>query len=259
MSYMKNRKSGNAKRDTWIVIIFLIVVVAVIAALIWFFASPKQEQSVKTETTAAAEQDIAEMPFDVPGFTMLQDAPCGRLNDYFYVSCMGSYSGMFFEDGLDEPVENVLAIVVKNISSELVEYGVITADCGGETATFELSGLPVGSSVLVLEKNRMPAGEECRTLSCMQYALPGNLVMDFGSDFTVYPSDGVINIENISGEDINGDVFLFYKNFEYGLFIGGITYRARFTGGIKAGDIAQCLQQHYYGDTSAILYMSYAK
>lgn len=259
MSYKKRSKNGNAKRDTWIVIIFLVIVVAVIAALIWFFASPKQEQSVKTETTAAPEPEVAEMPYDVPGFTMLDHAPFGWLNDDLSVSCMGSYSGMFLEDGLDEPVENILAIVVKNTGSELVEYGLITADCGIETATFEFSGLPAGSSVLVMEKNRMSADNECKSISCTQYAHPGNLVMDFGSDFNVYPSDGVINIENISGKDINGDVSLFYKNFEYGLFIGGITYRARFTGGVKAGDIAQCLQQHYYEDTSAILYMSYAK
>ena len=163
------------------------------------------------------------------------------------------------EDGSNEQVTDVLTIVVKNISSDLVEYGLITVDCGGETATFELSALPAGSYALVMEKNRLTY-DNTMVLSkpiCEQYAEPNNLITDFGNDFNVYPSDGVINIENISGRDIESDVSLFYKNYEYGLFIGGITYRARFSGGIKAGEIAQCMQQHYSLEKSAIMYMSY--
>lgn len=252
MSYKRNTKPDKSKRDTWIVIGFLLFVVAVIAAIVLFSVS-------SSDKTPETEEPVAEMPFDVPGFTMLEDAPHGDLNDKLSVSCMGTYSGCFLEDGSDEQVTDVLAVVVKNISSNLIEYGLITLDCGGETASFELSGLPANSYVLVMEKDRRAydASAELSNLTCVQYAEPNNLIMDFGNDFNVYPSDGVINIENISGRDIQNDVSVFYKNFEYGLFMGGITYRARFSGGIPAGEIAQAIQPHYFTDTSAILYMSY--
>lgn len=250
MSYTKKNRSEKAKRDTWIVLGFMLLVV--IAVLVLLFTASKDE-------LPEVEKAGAEIPFDVPGFTVLKEAPFGDLNEKFSVACMGTYSGTYVEDGSNEQVTDVLTIVVKNISSDLVEYGLITVDCGGETATFELSALPAGSYALVMEKNRLTY-DNTMVLSkpiCEQYAEPNNLITDFGNDFNVYPSDGVINIENISGRDIESDVSLFYKNYEYGLFIGGITYRARFSGGIKAGEIAQCMQQHYSLEKSAIMYMSY--
>lgn len=250
MSYTKKNRSEKAKRDTWIVLGFMLLLV--IAVLVLLFTASKDE-------LPEVEKAGAEMPFDVPGFTVLKEAPFGDLNEKFSVACMGTYSGTYVEDGSNEQVTDVLTIVVKNISSDLVEYGLITVDCGGETATFELSALPAGSYALVMEKNRLTY-DNTMVLSkpiCEQYAEPNNLITDFGNDFNVYPSDGVINIENISGRDIESDVSLFYKNYEYGLFIGGITYRARFSGGIKAGEIAQCMQQHYSLEKSAIMYMSY--
>lgn len=250
MSYTKKNRSEKAKRDTWIVLGFMLLVV--IAVLVLLFTASKDE-------LPEVEKAGAEMPFDVPGFTVLKEAPFGDLNEKFSVACMGTYSGTYVEDGSNEQVTDVLTIVVKNISSDLVEYGLITVDCGGETATFELSALPAGSYALVMEKNRLTY-DNTMVLSkpiCEQYAEPNNLITDFGNDFNVYPSDGVINIENISGRDIESVVSLFYKNYEYGLFIGGITYRARFSGGIKAGEIAQCMQQHYSLEKSAIMYMSY--
>ena len=250
MSYTKKNRSEKAKRDTWIVLGFMLLVV--IAVLVLLFGASKDE-------LPEVEKAGTEMPFDVPGFTVLKEAPFGDLNEKFSVACMGTYSGTYVEDGSNEQVTDVLTIVVKNISSDLVEYGLITVDCGGETATFELSALPAGSYALVMEKNRLTY-DNTMVLSkpiCEQYAEPNNLITDFGNDFNVYPSDGVINIENISGRDIESDVSLFYKNYEYGLFIGGITYRARFSGGIKAGEIAQCMQQHYSLEKSAIMYMSY--
>lgn len=252
MSYQRQSKSRKSKRDTWIVLGFMLAVILVIGALVVYFISSNNELP---EVESVGE----EMPFDIPGFTMLDDAPCGDLNEKFSVLCVGKYSGTYVEDGLDEQVTDVLAIVVTNISDDLVEYGLITLDCGDTTAAFELTGLPATSSVLVMEKERKTYNQSMKlsNLTCVQYAEPNALIMDYGNEFKVYPSDGVINIENISGKDIQGDVSLFYKNFEYGLFIGGITYRARYSGGIRAGEMVQCMQQHYSADKSAIMYMSY--
>jgi len=255
MPYQRNTKRDHSKRDTWIVIGFLLLVVIIIAAIVLLASSSGQPDATEPTETPA----VAEMPFDVPGFTMLADAPFGELNDSLYVSCMGAYSGAFVEDGTDDQVTDVLAVVVKNTGAELLEYGLITVDCGGELATFELSGLPASSCALVMEKNRRgyDASATYSNLTCERFAEQSGLIFDFDDDFTIHPSDGVINLENVSGRDFQNDVSVYYKHFEYGLFVGGITYRARITGGIPAGQFAQSVQQHYALETSAILYMTY--
>lgn len=250
MSYQSKR--NNAKRDTWIVIGFAVFVLLFAAGMILFF-------SLKNDPQTEIEKAVPEMPYEVPGFTMLDTAPCGDLNKSLSVSCMGTFSGAFVEDGSDEQIQNVLALVVRNTGEELLEYGLITAECDGEAVTFEFSGLPAACSVLVMEKNRTvyDGSAEIAELSCEQMAMPVDIVLDFENDFSLYPSDGVINLENISGSDFESDISVYYKNFEYGLFLGGITYRARFSGGMEDGQMKQSVQPHYSLEKSAILYMSY--
>lgn len=256
---MENSSKKSQKKSRNEFLIALALLLALIAAVIVIvFVLPKLNKTpAKDRQNAAAP----EMPFEVPGFTMLDELDGIRFDNGLQVLCAGTYSGAYLEDGSDEQVKDVLTVVVKNTGSSLVEYGVIELPYGRKTAIFEFSGLPVGSAVLVQEKNRLTwsKGQKCKEFSCTECALPGSIVLDFGSDFELYPSDGVMNVKNISGADISGDVSVFYKNFEYGLFMGGITYRARISGGIAAGQIGQSMQKHYYDDTSAILYMAYEK
>lgn len=246
------KKQNTDKRDTLIVIGLAVLVIAVVVGAVFFFTREERTKAVSA---------VPEMPFEVPGFTMLEKAPCGDVNDSLYAFCMGTYSGAFVEDGTDEQVQDVLAIVIKNVGNEPVEYGQLTAKYRGKPVEFDFSGLPATGSVLVMEKNRTvySGSGKITDLSCEQMAMPVDLVFDFENDFRLYPSDGVINIENISGRDFEDDVSVFYKNFEYGLFLGGITYRARFSGGVKAEKYAQSMQSHYFTDRSAILYMSYGQ
>ena len=81
MSYTKKNRSEKAKRDTWIVLGFMLLVV--IAVLVLLFGASKDE-------LPEVEKAGAEMPFDVPGFTVLKEAPFGDLNEKFSVACMGT-------------------------------------------------------------------------------------------------------------------------------------------------------------------------
>ena len=239
-----------------IALVLLIALAAAIVLIAVFLLNGK-----KSNDRQSSEQ-VYEMPFEVPGFTVLENVSGTSFDNGLSVLCCGKYTGYFLEDGTDEQVKDVLAIVVQNNGSSLVEYGVIELPLSKtETATFEFSGLPVGAAVLVQEKNRLTKTNGIKKASfvCTQCALPGTVILNFGNDFELYTDDGVINMKNISGTDISTDVSVFYKNFEYGLFMGGITYRARVSGGIKAGEIGQALQNHFWADTSAVLYMSYGK
>lgn len=232
----------------WVALAVIVVAAAVLVLVLW--------------PDAEAEEPQQTVSFEIPGYTALEASPSGDLDDNLYLVNVGTYTGSYVEDGSDEPVENVLAMIVENKSEAVVEYAVLEMDCGdGNTARFSISALPAGACVLVLAEDRMCA--EGLTVSAMpqvsRFAAAETAVLDFEDDFTLYPATGVINIENISGRDFTEDVSVCYKTWQYGLYIGGIAYRARVEGGIAAGAIAQSIQPHYNSETSAILYMTYGE
>ena len=72
--------------------------------------------------------------------------------------------------------------------------------------------------------------------------------------------DGGMNITNISKEDITGDVVVYYKNAASdGLLYGGITYRTRISGGIKAGELKQGMTEHFRVNGSEVLFVTVAE
>lgn len=247
------QKKKNSRREFLIALLLLLVLLAAVATVVLL---RQCEVSAPDDARQAPE-----LPYDVPGFTMLEDIDGARFDNGLSVLCAGKYSGMYYEDGTDEQVTDVLSVIIRNDGSSLVEYGVIELPVGKQTASFSFSGLPAGAAVLVQAQDRFvwSDGMKHKSFTCTDFALPTSVILDFGADFEIYPADGVLNVKNITNADISGDVSVFYKNFDNNLFMGGITYRARFTGGISAGQYAQSMQSHYYLDTSAILYMAYDK
>ena len=66
-----------------------------------------------------------------------------------------SYTGQFVEDGTDEPVAGVAAMLVTNPTAQFLDLATVTYKVGDTTATFEITGLPPGGTAWVLEKNRL--------------------------------------------------------------------------------------------------------
>jgi hypothetical protein len=57
--------------------------------------------------------------------------------------------------------------------------------------------------------------------------------------------NGIMEVTNISNQDIASDIFIYYKNSAVDLFYGGITYRVRIEGGLAAGESARIISAHY--------------
>ena len=256
---MKNeKKEKKRKRDYFILcVIFVLSVALIAAAIVWCVLRAGQDGTEPTQSkvTEASEP----LPFDIPGFTRIDEAELQLVAGQLQVTALGRFTGAYVEDGTDEEVTDVLALIVKNTGESWVEYAELTMDCGDETARFALSSLPSGSSALVMETNRMTyaAGTDYRLSENVKIAELTSAVLDFSEDFMLYPDDGVINVENISGKDHAESVSVYYKNYRYGLYYGGICYRARFESGIAAGEIVQSIQPHYTNADSVILFMSY--
>ena len=169
-----------------------------------------------------------------------------------------SYTGAFMEDRTDEVVADVLGIQVMNSGSEFIQTMDITLTSGDTEAQFTLSSLFPGETVIVLEKNRMAYSDSlefqsAQTSSVAFFQTQPGMCED---QLKIQCLNGVINVTNISGEDISGDILIYYKNYVSGVYYGGITYRIRLEGGIKAGEIKQGTAAHFNPDNSTVVFVT---
>lgn len=181
------------------------------------------------------------------------------LGNGLLITDVGRYTGVYMEDGSDEIVSKILMVVVTNTSEQDLEYAEITLNGEEAEAQFSVSTLPVGASAVLLEKTRMEyPGEDVFTEAQSQ------VVSFFEKPLSVHADvlklqglDGALNITNISGKDIAGDIVIYYKNSSSDMYYGGITYRVRLEGGLKAGEIRQIMSDHYNASGSEVLFITY--
>lgn len=260
----KKRKNNNTRTTVTVILGTLLILAAFIAVVLLLSA----ERDHLEQPEAALERASAEtFAFDIPGFTLIEDAEIGNVNEQLRVLGVGHYSGLYLEDLTGDEVTDVLAIVVQNISQTWVVNADLSIDCDGKTAEFSVSALPGTAYALLLEKNRMSYDSEMilRNPACTFCASDmSEYVLDFGQEFAVQPFEGnILVVQNVSGREISSDALLFYKNVaSYGrqgeiLYLGGILYSTRFSGPIAAGEQRQVAPEHYTIAGSAILFMKY--
>ena len=64
------------------------------------------------------------------------------------------YDGAFLEDGTDDEVKNVLALLFKNTSDKDIQYAEYAFAVDGKPISFKVSDLPAGQQCVVLEASR---------------------------------------------------------------------------------------------------------
>ena len=170
--------------------------------------------------TKNTDQDTKVPTLPIPAITFpYKDDATGIL-----VEQLSNYNGYYIEDGKDEPVSNVAAIVVTNRSkSDLSFLGIGIAQNGNDLA-FSGSQIPAGATVIILEQRKKPYdGNPCYscTATVTQQAL--NLNED---KIRISPkNDDTFVVTNISGETLSS-VNVQFKNYlpSDHVYVGGITY-----------------------------------
>ena len=164
-----------------------------------------------------------------------------------------SYTGLFMEDGTDEPVSDVMRLVVKNTSEKDLQYAEIRFVYGAEVREFSVSNLASGASCILLEKSRQSMIEgnldDYMAEHVVFFDEPMKLMED---QFEITGQDGVINVKNISGRDVTKDVVVYYKYAVDDVYYGGITFRVRVSGGMSAGEIRQIPAVHFDKESSVL-------
>ena len=181
------------------------------------------------------------------------------LGNGIYVVSSEPYTGPFWEDGSDTAVEDIWSLKIVNSSDEDIEYLKIHAATAEAEGNFEVTVLPAGGELIVLESSAAayPQDGEDARYDAENLAFFQEERSILPEQLTLYGQDNWIKAENISGEDIAGDICVYYKNLEDGIFQGGITYRAVFPGGMAAGEAEEQEVLHYMKDTSQIMYVTY--
>lgn len=188
------------------------------------------------------------------------DALSFELENGLEIASVGRYAGSFVEDGSDDIVSDVCAITVRNNAAATVQYAHITLT-GGETSyEFDLSTLPSGASEQLLELSRQPLPESTDglTASLTSFA-PFDTEPTLCEDvISIDAQDTAITITNVSGSDITGQIYVYYKSAYGDLYIGGITYRTGVSG-LAAGESTTLYASHYSTAYSKIMFVTYVQ
>lgn len=176
------------------------------------------------------------------------------------ITNISRFAGSFIEDGSDDVLSDVCAITVKNNAAATVQYAHITLSIGEGSYEFDLSTLPSGASAQLLELSRQPLPESTDglTASLSSFA-PFDTEPTLCEDaISIDAQDTAITITNVSGSDITGQIYVYYKSAYGDLYIGGITYR---TGvfGLAAGESTTLYASHYSTAYSRIMFVTYVQ
>lgn len=260
---MSGKYSKKKKKSLWPAVILLVLVIALFAGL-WVMASrdqaemplpqPQQTEPVEsTEATQAAEIQT-EPPYtfeeEVEGVTSF------HLGEGLDVLRYGRYIGLYMEDGSDVFVENVMMIEVCNTSELAIQYAKITVTGPAGDATFVLTTLLPGQTIVVLEADKKVYSEqdiytEARLDNLAVFTEEISLHED---KIQIQPLEGGFNITNISGEDITGQICIYFKDVSGDVLYGGITYVTRLDG-LAAGEIRQVMSSNFTGENSRIMFV----
>jgi hypothetical protein len=175
------------------------------------------------------------------------------LGDNLYITDIGNYTGAYMEDGSDEIVTNVLMIVLKNEGQAALQLARIKLEYSDFTANFEVTNLPAGESVVLLEKNRHDYVPDHYRRATAENVVFFQEPMSLQEQIVkVSGTKGAIVVENLTEEPL-GEIYIYYKNSAVDLLYGGITYRARVDAGLKPGRSTTVMTNHYNPKTCTIL------
>lgn len=215
----------------------LIGAAAVLTALVLLIPGRnEQTPEMPTQTTP-----MSDAPQPLP-----TQPPELELGQGLIVERIGGYSGRYMEDGTNDIVQDVLMLILRSDAQQDLQLARIRVEYPDFTAEFEVTNLPAGARVVLLEKNR------CANRAQEHLGITAGNVVFFPEKMDLMPDilelggkPGVVEAANVSGTDLAGPVYIYYKNSAEDLLYGGITYRVLLEDGIAAGETVRVPAGHY--------------
>ena len=199
-----------------------------------------EELEVQTYTDPiTCNTDSSIFPFAIP------DTQLEVLN-------VGAYDGLFLEDGSDDEISGVAALVLRNCGKAAVEYVSISMTCGNTPLEFEGSDIPSGAMIVLQDKNRTAFSGGTISNCSATVAELDKLEMSENAVQITESSNNSLTINNITNKALPC-VRIFYKFYssDEGAFVGGITYVAKITD-LQPDEAQTILPSHYVAGYSII-------
>ena len=166
---------------------------------------------------------------------------------------ISSYDGIFLEDGSDQEVNGIAAMILKNTGDVNVEYTSITLKRDGKEMQFEASDIPAGAMIVVQEKNKM-AYKDGTFTDCSGIAAElDSFEMSEDKVKVEETEEGSLQVTNLTDDEIPC-IRIFYKFYmeDQKSYVGGITYTAKLTNvAEKSSQIVT--PSHYVSGKSQVL------
>ena len=222
---------------------------------------PAETQETKTPDAEAQSISIPDSPGDTDVSGIVTDAadagaPWKSLTDSTYnvsIRRLNAYNGVFFEDGSDDEVENVLALQFRNDSDQAIQYAEYVFSVNGTDVVFKFTDIPARAKCVVLEEYRHPYdADEVLTPKSRLVTYTDDL-MAADDDITIVENgDDTITVLNTSGRDLP-IVRVFYKTYydEQETYVGGVTYYFEISD-LQAGQKAEHYPSTHYSSEFSV-------
>lgn len=125
-----------------------------------------------------------------------------------------------------------LAVVAENVSDSDVEYALLTVKTKSGELTFNVSALLRGTKAVLLcneEVSSDPAEVYTAWQTKDKIIFENPPVMN-DDKLEIKVLDGSVLVRNISGKDIESDIYIYYKDRKEDLVNGSVTYKFRVDG-----------------------------
>lgn len=237
------------KKKTLVIVLIVLLVIA--AAIIAIFCGKhgKNDEEVAnvdhTVTERLTEGDI-ETDASVSGISVVS---------------VDTISGMYVEDGSDEVLNDILTVTFKNDADVALQYAKLVLTVGDEDYRFEISTVPAGESVRAMEMNRklLVSGEGDITLNQENIVWLNDALSLHDDVISITQRDNTLILKNISAETIAAPIYVMYKNYVDGVYVGGITYRASTQENLEPGKAIALSAAHFGPETSKLLFVTYGQ
>lgn len=224
---MKNNKLSS--------IIFLILCLVLVSIMVTGCGKRSVDEEYEYNTVIETNDKKpvnGEVQIDkITGYTEVKDQtflelPYAIDNTDLVITSIGKFSGVVTDSGESEEVADILAVIIKNNSDQILSFSSLTFEYGmDKTASFNPTNLPPSQSSVVFTSAPYVKYSDIKKLeikdpmAIMTDTLP--LLEDVvGVDY----KDGNFIITNLTDKKL-GDVYVRYKNcVEGNVYLGGATY-----------------------------------
>lgn len=254
-----SKKTTKNSYAVLLIALILVVALAIAAVMVWPSLpgapakTPAQTTGQTVQTRPGQTQPIQSQPIQTDP-VVDETQTTINLGYGLQITDAGKYAGLYMEDGSNEIVSDVMMVVVENNGDSDVQLAELTALCGGEEFSFSLTNLAVGERAVLLDRDRKPSAGGALDSAVLGTTALFPEPMELHEDvLQVSGLEGMLNVQNISDTDIDSDIYIYYKYAAQDVYYGGITFRVRIEGGLKAGELRQIPAGHYSPEGCAVV------